>query len=321
MARVDISVVLTTYNQSIEDTLVSAASVLLQKDINQELIISDDASWDNHFTLIEDFIRKNFPKARYTLLSHATNQKTVLNLYDGIRQAQGKYSKELGAGDLLYDYGTLNSLFDFCETTQAEAGFGREICFSPAATTYTTSHFNAPKNPSLYLPTNAPKKHAMDIVLAADWIPGPVQFFNTKVYADLLNSLSTQYGVLYCEDFVAVLSLFERPFSFLDLPIAWYKWGDGISTTGSVSSRRRMYDDHSSFYRNLAKSPLGENPKFLLTQFLFALRRFAALHTPLASALQAMNANSYGVGEEGPELTPLFHEARELTTNYIGKLK
>lgn len=314
----DASVVLTTYNQSLTDVLLSCASVLLQKGLDFELIVADDASSNNYFVEIKDFVGRNFPDSSVKYLSHSTNQKTVRNLLDGVSCADGLYTKELGAGDLLYSHETLAHLVDSAEFKQTEAIFGKIACYMKNGHKITTTSFNAPKDRSFYNELTSHTDQAMKMISTADWIPGSAQFFKTSLYGDLLKSLSDDYGVLYCEDFVAVLSLVNRPFSFLDENILWYKVGDGISTNGSDASRKRMYFDHSRFYAGLQNSSLSKNRGYYSALLWFKIRKFVALHSPFAGELQKLAAKSYqGTDDPDMSLTPLFLDCFERVQDFL----
>lgn len=314
----DASVVLTTYNQPLADVLLSCASVLLQNDLSYELIITDDSSDNSHFAEIKDFVERNFPDSKVKYLNHSTNQKTVLNLYDGVSCADGFYTKELGAGDMLYDYQTLAHLVNYANLNQSEALFGKIACYLYKGRNISTTSFNAPKDNSFYSGKIPHIDQAMKMILTADWIPGSAQFYRTDLYGNLLKSLSDDYGVLYCEDFVAVLSLINRPFSFLDETILWYKVGDGISTNGSDASRKRMYSDHSRFYTGLQNSPLSMNHGYYLALLWFKIRKLFALHSPFAGELQKLAAKSYQTTNE-PDipLTTLFWDCFERVQDYL----
>ena len=322
MTNFDVSVVLTTYNQDLNDILMSCASVMLQRGVFCELIVADDASNENKFQDIESFLKRNFPGASVRFVSHSENVKTVKNLLDGISNAQGRYTKELGAGDLLYDYSTLSSLIACAKDNSSNAVFGKINCFMDSERGYLTSCFNAPRNACFYSQDVPCVKQAMVSVINADWIPGSAQFYRTDLYEKLLFTLSNDYKVKYCEDFAGVLSLIDRPFSFLNHPILWYKLGDGISTNGSKASRKRMYLDHSNFYSGLRQSRLSNEPGFIKAGLGFKIRKFAALHTPMAAILQKMVANSYqSESNESVQLTELFKESAEMVNHFVLKLK
>lgn len=299
---------------------MSATSVLLQQGPTFELVITDDASAENHFEEIQSFVSKLFPKATVRYAAGTKNCKTVLNLLKGVSSSTGFISKELGAGDLLYDASTLESICNHFHSAGTLMGFGSEVKFTELPNNKVfTAPFNAPKSDLL---KKEPFKidhtdQAVLIAKNADWIPGPTQFYEKDFFERLLTKLSDEYGVLYCEDFTSVLGLFEAEMSFLPKPLVWYKWGDGISTNGSKESRKRMYADHRSFYNGL-KHQHSSVPGIRTACRLFTLREFAALHTPVAGLLQRSVANSYESScSETYTLTPLFHETREIVDSYL----
>lgn len=303
---------------------MSATSVLLQQGPTFELVITDDASAENHFEEIQSFVSKLFPKATVRYVAGTKNRKTVLNLLKGVSSSTGFISKELGAGDLLYDASTLESICNHFHSTGTLMGFGSEVKYTELPNNeIVTAPFDAPKSNLLKTEPSALDHTGQAVLIAknADWIPGPTQFYEKEVFKRLLTKLSDEYGVLYCEDFTSVLGLFEAEMSFLPKPLVWYKWGDGISTNGSKESRKRMYADHRSFYNGI-KREHSSVPGVRTACALFALREFAALHTPIAGLLQRFVANSYE-SSRSVTYTPtsLFNETRAIVDTYLRQEK
>ena len=285
-----------------------------------ELVIADDASAENHFEEIQSFVSKLFPKATVHYAAGTKNRKTVLNLLKGVSSSTGFISKELGAGDLLYDASTLDSICNHFHSADTLMGFGSVVKYTELLNNkIVNTPFDAPKSALLKTASSALDHTGQAVLIAknADWIPGSAQFYEKEVFKRLLTKLSDEYGVLYCEDFIGVLGLFEAEMSFLPKPLIWYKWGDGISTNGSKESRKRMYADHRSFYNGI-KRDYPSVPGVRTACALFALREFAALHTPIAGLLQRFVASSYE-SSRSVTYTPtsLFNETRAIVDTYL----
>ena len=99
-------------------------------------------------------------------------------------------------------------------------------------------------------------------------------------------------GVRYCQDFTATLALADGRVSHLNEPIYWYEWGTGISTGGSLASRKKLYADHMRFYTEMSsRKPLGANLNKAVA--FFRIKQFVALNTPIYSALTKLLDQSF----------------------------
>ena len=90
---IDVSVVVVTFNPSWEKLRITLLSILFQKNINMEIIISDDCSVNNYFEEVRELFAKN-SFSNYYLISHIENQGTVNNLLDAVQQCKGRYINE-----------------------------------------------------------------------------------------------------------------------------------------------------------------------------------------------------------------------------------
>lgn len=277
----DISVVITTFNQPYQSICRSIVSALYQENVEFEIIIADDCSKNDYF----DRYRKLFSQfsfTNYRLIRNESNQKTVRNIANALKYASAPYVKTIDAGDMLYSPLTLRSIVDFSKQCDVQVGFGDIIRFRQNDDgEYCASNYNAPQCAAAFDPKavyNASKifKHQMS---EADWIPAPAQFYQTKVYLELLTELSEYYHVQYCQDFTSITALGTYRVYHYPIPIYWYEWGVGISTNGSIDSRKRLYQDHANFYNGMAiKRPFGVNLRSALAKF--QVRRFIA-YSPL----------------------------------------
>lgn len=280
----DISVIITTHNQPFEVVRRSLMSVLLQRGINFDLIIADDYSKVDLTARYEEFLQER-GFSHYALVRHKENVKTVLNIARALSFAQGRYVKTLDAGDLLYSSDTLKQIVDFSEENKISVGFGHIVRFWDDPTSgQICSPYHAPR---VIEPFGKPSEQDRRALLASemetdDWIPAGAQFYRTEYYQQLLYQLNETYGVQYCQDFTSVLALADTTIHHLDMPIYWYEWGSGISTSGGWASRKRMYDDHLRFYCKMRQErPLGAS---LNRAYLrFRAKRLVALYTPLYS--------------------------------------
>ena len=281
----EISVVITTFNQPFKVVRRSLDSVLLQEDVRFELIIADDHSSEDLTALYEAYF-KNRDFSSYQILRHERNVKTVLNLAHALSLASAPLTKAIDAGDLLYSEHTLRDIVDFSVAHDILVGFGNITRFwTDSSGALLQATYQAPRDKAAFDAGLSQDRRAIFLhqMNTADWIPAPAQFYRTEYYQNLLYRLSSDYGVAYCQDFTTVLALIDTPIFYFDAPIYWYEWGTGISTNGSLASRKRLYADHLSFYQAMRREmPFGLSLNAAYASYL--ARRFIALYTPLYHA-------------------------------------
>ena len=101
-----ISIIVLCYNPSIDKLLFTLDSLLRQKKIKYEIILSDDGSSIDYFNLVRDYFeRNNF--TNYKLIRHDCNQGTVLNAYDDVLKSKGQYIKMISPGDAIANFESL----------------------------------------------------------------------------------------------------------------------------------------------------------------------------------------------------------------------
>lgn len=294
MGPCEMTVVATVYNQPLPDIEKTLASIAAQKGCEYELLIGDDHSREDKSAEIEALCEK-LGIGHYKVVRHKQNLKTVGNVLECLKFAQGSYVKVIGSGDTLYSESTLRDIVAFCKEHDVRAGFGDVLIEK------TGERLAAPRNIDAFELGSTPDraqllKHAL---MWADWIPGGSQFFEREYFITLLNKLYHDYGVRYCEDFAQIAALGEGMVYHLALPVLVYDNEGGISTSGSMDSRKRMYDDHLHFYQGMKREqPLGLS--FAKECAMFNFKRFIALKTPIYPLLQRLTMKSYSK-ENGPD--------------------
>lgn len=283
----DVSVIITTFNQPFHSIQRSIISALYQENIEFEIIIADDCSNIDLFDRYRDLFSL-FNYTNYRLIRNETNLKTVRNIANALKYATAPYVKTIDAGDMLYSSLTLRNIVDFCREYDVKVGFGDIVRFRQNDDgAYFASNYNAPRCAAAFdlnAVYNAPMilKHQMS---NADWIPAAAQFYQTSVYKELLSNLSEKHHVRYCQDFTSVTALETYRIYHYPSPIYWYEWGVGISTNGSIDSRKRLYQDHENFYKGMVSNkPFGINLNSALAKFKARkLIAFSPLYEPIVN--------------------------------------
>lgn len=278
------TVVLLTYNPTEPELRRTLRSIAEQVDCRYQLLIVDDCSAEDPSALIAS-IAADVDAMPYGYIRHPQNMRTVHSVRRALEHVTGKYTKLLGAGDELYDQHTLRTIVDFCEEHGACCGFGDIVVLDSG------KPLRFPSNADSYPPSGSASRQELfeRQVRYADWIPGCSQFYATEFFTRMLEKLAIQYEVNFCEDFSETLALLETDVFHLTTPIVRYDWGGGISTSGSVAARKRLYDDHLHFFTHAREErPFGLSMLLPLQQF--KVKRFIALKTPFYPLAQKIFA-------------------------------
>lgn len=246
------SVIVLTYNSALNEVIQSINSILKQRNVEYEIIISDDGSKINNESQIREFfIRKDFLKFKF--LSTGENVGTVRNALNGLAAASGKIVKLLGAGDFLFSNTTLKEIAEFMAEDSCLCCFGGMTAYSYNKNgEIEISDFNHPRDLSVYENNKNDVLKFRNIIGFEDWISGASMFFKKEcLCAYLKNMVGT---VKYCEDLIAAeLALNGIYFSYIGKPVVWYKIGEGISTAENDTFKEKLREDHKKYWRYLEK--------------------------------------------------------------------
>ena len=252
----DFSVIIATYNATKKQLKMTIDSVLNQKDIEYEIIVCDDASADNHFEWIKEYL-DGAAFSEYTLLGGDKNLGTVRNMLRGIRLAKGEYSKLIGAGDMLYKDTTLHDIKQFMEAENTSCCFGLMQGFQIKDSERIKVTHTSPRVISVYR-NKERKKIVRNILVSEDWVSGAGIFAKTFYYLKYISMLEDK--VIYCEDWATALALVDDVYLKLyDDYAIWYEVGEGVSTTPSPSWRKKLLHDNEEFWKIFEKYAAESN--------------------------------------------------------------
>lgn len=271
---VEISVILTTYNSpwtSIEKTL---NSILKQKNINIEIIITDDGSRINYFDKIENLMSE-YKFSKYLLLTAEKNEGTVKNQYKGVLKASGKYIKDISPGDALYDENTLNKWYHWMEENQIIVSFGSAVYYHiNKKNIYILEKHHNPIDMSCYHPRYQAGKARFNYMVGQDYALGAAFCTKTELMKKYLNLLIDR--IIYLEDFMYVLMVANNiPIRYYPDKVIWYEYGSGISTKNS-SKWRKILDHEQTIGQKLILSSLNaHNIFYYKMKLMYIIRKIA----------------------------------------------
>lgn len=242
----DVSVIVLTYNQKFEKIKLTLNSILAQKNINYEIIISDDFSKDNHFIKLKEYF-KNRKFYNYKLHENKLNLGIIGNALEALKLVESKLVKLISPGDLLYGENTLRLWVDFKERYDAKIVFGDVVYYTPDNNYEYMKVRAAPQNCDVY--TNGSKVQRMfNYIGLRDQIHGASMLVEKKILCDYLIKLKS-LGLIFCEDvFVYLAILDDLCIRYLPENVIYYEYGCGISNGHNEEGLGKTRKDINRFY-------------------------------------------------------------------------
>lgn len=242
----DVSVVILTFNSSLNKLLSTLRSVVCQKDVEFEIIIADDGSKKFNKIAIDKWFQDN-KFENYSYVLNKENKGTLKNAISGWSKAKGEFIKELSPGDMLYNEYSLAMGIEKIKKQGYDFVFGLAV--------YYCINDGAIKLLKKYHPRNLEPYHNDDADEMINHYVGQRDYANGMSFI-ANRDLLLKYGymlensVKYTEDCVYILMTAEQlKLGFLEDYIIWYEYGEGISTRGSRKWSARIINDNKECYR------------------------------------------------------------------------
>ncbi len=124
----DVSVIVCAYNPEIDELKTTLDSLVIQKDVEFEIVISDDGSEDNRFNYLKEYFNEQGFK-NYKLKMNEVNNGTVASIIEGLSCSVGKYIYTMGQGDAFTDEYVLRDVYRFMSSKEAECIFTKLVPF------------------------------------------------------------------------------------------------------------------------------------------------------------------------------------------------
>lgn len=243
MFKYQVSVIVASYNPDYKKLKKTIVSVLKQKEVSFEVIVTDDGSINNFYKEIEEvFEEYNFKN--YTLLSNEKNLGTCSNIYHGIKCAQGEYVKLISPGDYLYSEETLCLWTAFMNENQLDISFGDAVFYQMDGNEIRQIKVrNNPYNRYLYeLDSYKEKKIKIDYLVLYDHVVGAAFMMKKEVLERYLEEI--QGKVIYAEDFAyRLMILAGHHIIYFPKKVIFYEYGTGISTQKEKIWEERLRRD------------------------------------------------------------------------------
>lgn len=247
-----ISVIVATYYPEKGKLLATLRSILLQKDCDFEIIVTDDGSADFPEADVRAFLEN--AGCPFEILVHPENQGTVRNLLDAAKLAKGTYVKTISPGDLLYHDRTLQQACEFMQQHNARVAFGDMAVYNCENGMQPIKRFH----PADYRIYDADRKHynfrkvLKHQLIYSDLICGAADLYERTTFCQGMEAIKE--AVTYAEDSAYQLFTAQKVRIYrFPQKLVWYEHGTGISTNTDSPRFSRIDTDFYRFYNFLAQ--------------------------------------------------------------------
>lgn len=243
-----LGVVVCCYNPDLNKLKKTLYSIALQENINTDIVIADDGSKLNYKEEILTFCEHiNLKNVKCSFLEY--NQGTINNVIAALKMLDTKYVKTISPGDYIYDENTLANMFDKVSSTDADVCFGNAIYYSNEKEFVVYNKQNPTVN--IYKKRPSYRKINNSLVKNKDFILGASILYKMDKFLNKLEQLS-KYNIKYCEDLSTLLLAAEKNnFMYVNAPIIWYEYGNGISTMKQNEKVKSLVEiDQEKFFLN-----------------------------------------------------------------------
>ena len=242
MKKYKIAVCVLTYYPQLEGLMATLYSIIKQKNLVFQIIISDDGSQENCFEEAKKFLDEAGFKD-YKFVASEQNRGTVKNLEQALLASEAEYVKAISPGDCLTNETTLSEWIDHLEKS------GKRWSFSNA-------HYYAKdeEGKSVFYPCYAnpqlvsPYLHNKDVqcrwnyVILDDIALGAATLCERDLMLRFVQEITDK--VKYAEDNMYRLMMFDGYVAdFFPQHAILYEYGSGISTSNSDIWQNRLKED------------------------------------------------------------------------------
>jgi len=252
-----ISVIMCTYNPDFQKMKLSVKRIIEQKNIDLELIITDDGSEKDFFAEIKDYLKKsNFHN--YLLIKNKVNVGTVKNYYGAIIRAHGEYVFGTSPGDYIYDDSALSKWHKFAEEHHAKISFGNGVYYIPGKQiTLARGLFNDPQN-VICFSDDSTVRNQKSAFFFGNFILGTTFLRERETAVKYIGKLVDVCK--YVEDNTSMMFYFADGNKVLhyDNYVVWYEYGTGVSTSKKTVWEQRLKKDFDNAYSLLFKENLND---------------------------------------------------------------
>lgn len=240
----EISVIVCSYNPNWDAMKFTLDSIVSQKFIDIEIIITDDGSKVDLFPKIKSYF-KECAFDNYKLIKNKVNKGTVLNLNSGLLHANGNYTKVISPGDALVHEKVLRNWIDFNKNNNLRWSFSDALYYRGKHNDYECVRVMAhPQNIDVYNNHNF-QKCRWNYVVLDDYALGATMISDTSLLKEYIVKILGK--IKYAEDNVWRIMMFDGVVGgYYPQNTILYEFGTGISTKINTDWSEKLMKDFRS---------------------------------------------------------------------------
>lgn len=253
-----VSVLLLTYNSDPVQLRRALCVIAGQKEVDLEVVISDDGSARKDFSFLPDFMTR-LGLNQWKLLEHPVNRGTVCSCLSAAEVATGEYVFATSPGDFLFDQYVLRDFYRFAKEHNSVLCFGNAVYYScQEGKPVSSRQFSQPLRPQHYA-LDAPASRSKTAFFSGDWVVGACYFRRLPEFRESLRAIAGKS--IYTEDTPTAMYMMAQGYRlyYYDRNMVWYEHGTGISTSGNSKWDRLVRQDLYNGYR-LLKERFTKDP-------------------------------------------------------------
>ncbi len=240
--EIECSLLICTYNPVWDKLKSTLQSIVVQKNIIFEIVVTDDGSENDLFENIKEYLDSNMI-SNYKFVSNDCNQGTVINVLRGMNACKGRYVKPISPGDCLHG---LYALREWCDFMDNHDNYIMSYC-DAAYYNYQGKDIKVlqrPASPQSREPTVMQYLFYRDLCLGASAL---FRRENAIHYFEMLRG-----KVIYAEDFAYRIMIYCGE-KIINIPktLLLYEFGTGISTSGSQYWKKVVIEEEKELNKIL----------------------------------------------------------------------
>lgn len=260
----EITVIVCTYNPNLTKLISTLKSVVLQKGVKTQIIVTDDGSKESYCNEVNAFFSM-YPEIEYELIENDRNIGTVNNIYNAIQLAKGKYTYVISPGDYFFSENTLSQILLFSEENDIEIAFGKAQYYKYENNSMKLFCRMNPCAPVIYNLRWLSKKMKTLAYCTTQGIVGASFFRRTDVFTEYLSKIigRSKYDEDNATSYIHVLQK-SKSIYYLDKFVVWYEYGTGISTTNNKKFLEELEKDCTTVLNDIRDRSNGSIIDYML---------------------------------------------------------
>lgn len=239
------SVIVCNYNSTKNNIEFTLDSIISQRNIDFEIVFSDDGSKDNPKLYVEHYFEiHKFDD--YKIRIGEKNNGTISALYDALLLTEGEFIKPIGVGDALAYDNVLFDMYRFMKERESRIAFSMLSPFRRIdGKVSCVNNTSVPCDIKCWIKDeyNKAKEH---VIVFNDQISGSTMFYEKK-YAIYLMEMMKKCAT-YMEDLCQYIAILDgERIVFFNKKCILYEVSEGISTNHSTENLMRMKKDKDGF--------------------------------------------------------------------------